>query len=66
MNDTILMNREDLELLIQIVKENDIKFFKLIQQNKSGIGYITDIEFETELNGRSVTAKMEIAGTDNW
>lgn len=66
MKTTIIMNTTDLERLTAIVKENNLTYFKLTQDAGSGIGYTTDIEFESEINGRTATVTMSVADSDNW
>jgi hypothetical protein len=62
----MIISKRDLEVINCIVKENDISWFKLFQESGSGIGYITDLEFETEINGRVATVKMPVSDEDNW
>ena len=63
----ISITPQDLEIINQIVKENDIKYkFDLVLTSGSGIGYTLDLEFETELNGRDVTIKVPVCGVENW
>lgn len=66
MKTTILMNTNDLKELTGIVEENNITYFKLTQDAGSGIGYTTDIEFESEINGRLATVTMSVANSDSW
>jgi len=62
----IIISKLDLEIINCIVKENDISWFKLYQESGSGIGYTTDLEYETEINGRAATVKIPVATEDNW
>ncbi len=62
----MILNKTDLEVINAIVQENNISYFKLIQQSGSGIGYITDLEFETEINGRVATVRMPVSDEDQW
>lgn len=62
----MMINAKDLEIINCIVKENDIFWFKLYQESGSGIGYTTDLEFETEINGRIATVKIPVTTEDNW
>jgi hypothetical protein len=67
MSNYILMSIQDLEVLLQVVKENNVSgVFKLVQDNSSGIGYSTDIEFDKDLHGRLAVVRVPIAGSDNW
>lgn len=62
----MILNKTDLDVINKIVEENNISYFKLIQQSGSGIGYITDLEFETDINGRVATVKMPVSDEDQW
>lgn len=62
----MIINKRDLEIINCIVKENDIAWFKLTQESGSGIGYTTDLEFETEINGRQATVRISVTTEDNW
>lgn len=62
----MILNKTDLEVINAIVQENNISYFKLIQQSGAGIGYITDLEFETDINGRLATVKMPVSDEDQW
>lgn len=62
-----MMSIQDLEILNKIIQENNVTgVFKLVQDNSSGIGYTTDIEFDTDLHGRLAVIRVPIADTDNW
>ncbi len=62
----MIINKTDLEIINCIVKENNITWFKLYQESGAGIGYITDLEFETDINGRLATVKMPVSDEDQW
>ncbi len=62
----MIINKTDLEIINNIVKENNIHWFKLHQESGAGIGYITDLEFETEINGRVATVRMPVSDEDQW
>ena len=67
MNKSIMMSIQDLEILNKIIQENNVTgVFKLVQDNSSGIGYTTDIEFDADLHGRLAVIRVPIADTDNW
>lgn len=62
-----MMSIQDLEILNKIIQENNVTgVFKLVQDNSSGIGYTTDIEFDADLHGRLAVIRVPIADTDNW
>jgi hypothetical protein len=68
MKKELYITKKDLEKILRIVEENDLgeDTFKLIQENDSGIGYTTDMEFDYVLNGRPATVSVEIATSDEW
>lgn len=63
MKKELYITKKDLEKILRIVEENELgeDTFKLIQENDSGIGYTTDMEFDYVLNGRDATVSIEIA-----
>lgn len=62
----MIMTRQDLELLVQVIKENNIQHFKLKQQSESGIGYCTQVEYNTYINGREANVTIPITDVENW
>lgn len=62
----MIVSKTDLDIINKIVEENNIQWFKLYQESGSGIGYTTDIEFETDIHGRIATVKIPVATEDNW
>ena len=63
----IYLNKRDVERILEVIKENDLKdTFTLIHDNTSGIGYTLDMEFDAELNGRVITARVPIADSNDW
>lgn len=63
----IYLNKRDVERILEVIKENDLEeTFTLIHDNSSGIGYTLDMEFDTELHGRVITARVAIADSGNW
>lgn len=57
---------QEIEIIQKVVKENEIQSaFELIHESH-GIGSTLHLEFETELNGRQVTVRVEITGSENW
>lgn len=62
----ITMTKTDLDAINQAVKDFDLKFFTLIKDNSSGIGYTIDLEFEHSMNYRDVKIRVAIADSDNW
>ena len=67
MNKSIMMTSQDLEILNKVIQENNVTgVFKLVQDNSSGIGYTTDIEFDADLHGRLAVIRVPIAGVEDW
>ncbi len=63
----IYLNKTDIEKILEVIEENDLEdTFTLIHDNTSGIGYTLDMEFDAELNGRVITAKVNIADSSTW
>ena len=63
----IYLNKTDIEKILEVIEENDLEdTFTLIHDNTSGIGYTLDMEFDAELNGRVITAKVNIADSNTW
>jgi hypothetical protein len=68
MKKELYVTKADLEKTLKIVEENDLgeKAFLLIQENHSGIGYTTTMEFLSVLNGRDAAIRIVIADSDAW
>lgn len=67
MKTSIIINKEDLNIMQKIIEENQIAgSFTLHYENGSGIGYCLDLEFDTEVHGRLAKITVPVAGTDNW
>lgn len=63
----IHLNKNDIKEILKVIEENDLdETFTLIHDNTSGIGYTLDMEFDAELNGRVITAKVNIADSTTW
>jgi hypothetical protein len=68
MKKEIYMSKKDLDKILNIVEKNELdgETFKIIQENDSGIGYTTAIEFDYFLNGRNAVVRMDIVTSDDW
>jgi hypothetical protein len=68
MKQKLYITKTDLEKILEIVKENGLgeKAFLLIQDNDSGIGYTTTMEYIAEIHSRIATIQFVIADTENW
>lgn len=62
----IFLHKEDLKIINDIVKENDIKKFELCYENSSGIGYALYLEYETTMKNREVLVRIPIVSVENW
>ena len=63
----IHLNLRDLEIIHKIVDENQVRVFELNQgDTDNGIGYILDMEFDTELHGRLVRVKVPVTTVEDW
>ena len=63
----IVLNLRDLEIIQKIVDENQVRVFELCQDNTdNGIGYILDMEFDTELHGRLVSVRVPVTTVEDW
>ena len=62
----ITLSRTDFDLIKDIVIENEIEFWTLIQDSSSGIGSSLDLEYDTEIKGRPATVRIPIGTVDNW
>lgn len=63
---TINLNKRELDLINQIVEENDLTFFSLVQEGDNGIGQTLDMKFHMELHGRPVEAIVPITTVEDW
>jgi len=56
-----------LETINQVVTENSItRSFALIGDSSSGIGLDLAMEFDHELNGRTVTVRVDLTDHRDW
>jgi len=63
---TMSITKDDLDAINEAVNEFDLKFFTLIKDNSSGIGYTIDLEFEHCVNKRPARTRVAITDSDNW
>ena len=66
MSTTMTMTKQDLEVLVQVIKENNLQHFTLKQQSESVIGYSTQVEYNTYINGRDAKISIPITDMENW
>ena len=63
----ILLNLRDLEIIQKIQTENQCRSFQLNQgDTDNGIGYILDMEFDTDLHGRLVRVRVPVTTVEDW
>ena len=62
----ITLNYNDLQKLMDTLKEFEVNHFTLIKESGSGIGYTLDLEFHQEFKGRMATIRIPITTTDEW
>ena len=59
--------REDIVKILEIMdKFPEATSFKLLQDNSSGIGSVTELIVHTTVNGLDGSFKTEISGVENW
>jgi hypothetical protein len=63
---TISLNITDLERINKVCSKFNVKYFKLIQQSESGIGYILTLEFPFQLNDEMISARIVISDEKDW
>lgn len=62
----VTINSDDLKIINEIVKENNLNVFDILVDQSSGIGYNVDIEYECEINGRSAKVRIPVCGSEKW
>lgn len=61
------LNRAELYKLVGLLKEfPDVEVFELEQSNHSGIGSITSVSMEQDINGHKGVFKIELSGVESW
>jgi len=63
----MFLHKKDIEK-IQSILENfsNVEIFELVQTGESGIGNITTMSFDQEINGYYGSFKIEISGIEDW
>ena len=62
----IQLTDSDLEIINNVVKENSLKTFTIVQDSSSGIGSTTTIKFPADLRGRNVSISVSVSGEEDW
>jgi hypothetical protein len=67
MSSRIYISKTELLEVIKILEENNVEgVVELIYDNESGIGSTLDVEFDFELNNRTVAVRANVVGVENW
>jgi len=62
----IFLTKQDIETISQIIRDNDLTNFEISQDCGSGIGRITNMEFEYNLHGRYAMVRININDQSDW
>jgi hypothetical protein len=62
----IHLNLDELEKIKRICKETDIQYFTLEEENKSGIGSILMLSYDTMIANYPANIRVEVRGVENW
>lgn len=61
------LHRKDVDAILDILARfPEMETFKLEQDSSSGIGSVTTMSFNTEINGVDGIFAVEIAGVEDW
>lgn len=61
------LNRKDIEKINAILEKFlDIDVFKIEQDNSSGIGSVTVVTFDQNINDTKGSFQIEISGEEDW
>lgn len=61
------LNRKDIQKIQEVLdKFPNVDRFELEQDNCSGIGSVTTMTFEKEINGVRGSFDVEISGVEDW
>jgi len=67
MTKTVYLNRKDLEQVSKILdKFPEVNSFSIEQDNSSGIGDITTLKLNTNIEGIRGEFSVEISGIEDW
>ena len=63
----MFLNRKDVEKIQEILEKfSDVETFEIEQTGNNGIGTITTMIFDYEVNGMRGNFKIEISGVEDW
>lgn len=60
------LNIREFQTINEIVQENQLSEFTIVQDTSSGIGNLTNIEFESKINGRYSIVSIPITTVEHW
>lgn len=61
------LHRKDIDAILDVLaKFPDVEIFELEQDTSSGIGSITTMKFDVEVNGVDGDFIVEINGVEDW
>jgi hypothetical protein len=62
----IHLNLHDLEKIKKICEEVGKEYFTLEEENKSGIGSILTVSYDTMIAEYPANVRVEVRGVDSW
>jgi len=62
----INLNIFELNKIKKICEEVGTEYFRLEQDNSSGIGSVLKLTYETEIADYPATVSIEVSGVENW
>jgi hypothetical protein len=61
------LHKEELKKMLEILEQfPEVEIVDVEVDSSSGIGSVTTIKFNTEVNGVNGTFEVEISGVENW
>jgi len=61
------LHRKDVDVILDVLaKFPEVETFELKQDSSSGIGSVTTMSFDTEVNGVNGEFAVEVAGVGDW
>ena len=61
------LHRKDIDTILDVLaKFPEVETFELKQDSSSGIGSVTTMSFDTEVNGVNGEFAVEVAGVRDW
>jgi hypothetical protein len=62
----IHLSMRDLEKIKHICEQVDTEYFSLEEENKSGIGSILSVCYDTMIANYPATVRIEVRGVESW